>query len=335
MDNQISPVITFSDSAEDEARQVIAQLRLSWLLERVGKGEQLTDEDIADMQNLILMVADLLDTNLPDIYIANPLLTLQLASRDINLSRILRERGLFRLFRLTNTNTADGIPIYMTIISPYTGNSFSTQEEFLGWFCMDAHVSRSLVFQRMGIIKRLLNLGMGLDRAYQIVVSKPSVVRDILKLVAGWGDNEIIDLDPNTVLRITEHVSPDKVDDITPLIDAARDDPQKIQELSDAFKPIIVSLLDEVASHPSATDASDLVRHDILARPEIRYRIDPASQAILVDVLHKKNDPMGVEYISEIVTIPFVPDTPDIVPAVVMEDLLRRLPIRNRQYLDN
>jgi hypothetical protein len=88
----------------------------------------------------------------------------------------------------------------------------------------------------------------------------------------------------------------------------------------------------EVAEHPSVRDAMDFVRHDIAARPEIGYRWDNERDELVIELLRKAQDPHGVEYISDVLTIRMIPDPA--MPSEVRRDLTTRLPVKNREVLD-
>src|SRR5512143_438470 len=97
-----SQIVPFTGSAEEELQRLYEELQISDVVSALRSG------DIPnDLQTLVVPLAttilDLFGTGTPTIGL-DPISTLKSASRDINLSRILRERGLFRLFRLLNTN---------------------------------------------------------------------------------------------------------------------------------------------------------------------------------------------------------------------------------------
>jgi hypothetical protein len=100
-----------------------------------------------NLQQLLIIIADLFHTSLP---ILEKELEDNLASTnlEITLSRLFRERALFRFFQVVHKrvkvmvgSVVENIPEYMTKKNPNTGTPFQRQEEFIGWFCEVAHVS--------------------------------------------------------------------------------------------------------------------------------------------------------------------------------------------------
>jgi hypothetical protein len=343
--------IRFTDSAEEEVGLLIKELELSALVGYILKHD-LPPELKGTLVQLIQVVTDLFSTELPELS-DDPETTLRVVSRDINLSRILRERSIFRLYRLlhektwvdaftgavidspTHSQDAVAISIYQTFRNPNTGAPFATQEEFIGWLCESAHITRALIFQRMAAIDRLTNaLGFSLQEAYRIILSKPSVIQQTLRDLARWDkQGGLEDVDPAVAMHIARRVAPERVDDLRSLAEQAGEIPEARELLKEAVRPMIASILSEVAAHDRAKDAMDWIKHDILMRPEITYAWDEESNVLMV-VYHSRNvDPQtGEEYTSPPLSIPFVPDILDL-PREVKADLVRRLPIRNRNEL--
>jgi hypothetical protein len=352
--------ITFHESAEDEARQLIQELRVKPMLEALNRGD-LTMKERLELQSILVLVADIFN---PDITATDtdPQVNLQVASRDINLGRLLKERGLARLFKLVRQKVPiDGtsgkalsvesakkltkleyeklifLPAFQTLISPDTGSPFGTQEEFLGWVCKEAHIARSLVFLRLATYEKLLGLDIPLEQAFSIVISKPYAIREILDLIADWDHGEIIDVDPEKVVLVAQKVGVgNTIDEISELANAIYNDPddENIKDdLINAFKPVAAHLIYEAAANPSASDALDFVRHDLLDKPEVRYRWDENASALLVDYVVKEIDETGMTIESNIETTTFAPRGIYTVRQEIIDDLLRRLPIKNRHLL--
>ncbi len=197
-----SEVIRFTESAEEELKRLYDELQISDVVDALRNGNM--PEDIqALVVPLTTTILDLFGTGTPNIGI-DPINTLKQASRDINLSRILRERGLFRLFRLLNTNDEHNVPIYQSLTDPISGCYFNRREDLIGWFCSSAKVSRSVVFMRLATIEKLLGLGFELDAAYQTILTKPYAIRETLNEIAEWHHNELDYVDPEIAIRLAE-----------------------------------------------------------------------------------------------------------------------------------
>jgi hypothetical protein len=290
------------------------------------------------LQTLVVPLAttilDLFGTGTPGIGI-DPISTLKSASRDINLSRILRERGLFRLFRLLNTNDEHNVPIYQTLTNPDDGSYFERREDMIGWFCKSAKVSRSVVFMRMATIEKLLGLGYELDDCYKTILTKPYAIRETLNEIAEWQHNELEYVDPEIALRLAEKYYDDaKREKIGQLVEtiadpkrekAERDQAQ--DELTDAMRPAISKLVDEVAAHQDTKDAMDFVRADIAGKPEISFSWDYERDELVCEVI-VKGKKAGTEYIKDILTIRLAAD--QLMPVELRDELVTRLPIKNR-----
>ena len=345
-----SAIIRFTESAEEELSILAKEMRLSKLVENLTPQSQIPEDLKDDLRHLLVTLSDLFSTSLPPLE-DSPLETLRLASRDINLSRVLRERGLMRVYRLLNEKVevveADPftstpmkalVPLFMTQANPDDGTKFLRREDFIGWFCAEAKVPRSLVFMRMATIDKLLTLGFTLDDAYSTILMKPSAIRDTLNLVGTWDKGELVDVRPEVATRLAERMLPDQVEQVQQLVDVVTNEnadeeeqEEARQRLNETLKPAVTQLVKEVASHPNAKDAMDFVRHDIVGKPEIAYRWDYDSNTLEVTMVRKSIDPKGTEYISEVVTTHLIPD-PAITPEM-RQDLVTRLPVRNREIL--
>jgi hypothetical protein len=329
--------VHFTENAAEEVTTLVKEMHLV----PIAKYIQQTDQPLPDeLKNSLIMlletISDLFSVELPGID-SDPESALRTISRDINLARILRERGLFRLYRLINSKNKDRVPLFMTMENPTTGSPFSRQEEFIGWFCSEAHVTRSMVFMRMATIDRLLELNFDLEKAFQIVVSKPSVIRDTLLMVADWEKGgEIRTVNPDVVMRLAEKLTPENLLQLAPVAEAARNDPSDQdaqEELNEAAKPVLAALMNEVADHERSKDAMDWVKFDLLMKSEINYKWDDETDSLMIELVRRSVDPKtGEEFMEYPVTVPFVPDVTEL-PSEIKADLLKRLPIKNRSML--
>jgi hypothetical protein len=301
--------INFHDSVEEEIRQLQAELRIGQIIEELGQDQPISSNTRQELQALLYFISDIFSPDLPAIHI-DPQITLLVANRDMKLALLLRERGLFRLFRLLIQENEQGVPIIKTIISPYTGDVFRSQEEFLEWFRKEAGVPRSLVFERIGTIKKLLNLGLSLEQAYQINIARPHTVTKVLNQIALWADHEMVDVNNDVARRVVQTTQPDSAEKFLELLSKSEEDLDALDDVIIAYRPAVIKLLEEVAAHRSSGDAMDFVQHDVLKKPEIRYRIDPTTKSLLVDIVLKQIDPEGIEYIAKVETIEYAPQSP-------------------------
>jgi len=333
--------VRFTDTAEQEVAALVEEMKLIPLVDYVRKSkedETLPPELSKLLTSMVNVLKDIFSIDLPDI--SDPETTLRTISRDINLSRILRERGLFRLHRLVNSTDEHGIPLFMSLNNPIFGHPFAKQEEFIGWFCEEAHVSRGTVFMRMAAIDRTLALGFTLPEAFNLILRKPFIIGETLHLLAEhdvvkWDGNQISDIDPDKVLKLAQQVNPQAAEDIRPLVDMAYEDEGALNKLKDAVKPILASLLTEVSLHERSKEALAHVKHEVLSIPEISYSWEKDGDYLVVELQRKEIDPeTGEEEVTQPIVVPFIPDVA-MLPAEVKADLLRRLPIKNRLYLDN
>lgn len=319
--------LSFTDSAQDEISKIVQELQLVPLADALHKGKNLPENIKGTLEEMFALLVDLFSDQLPLPY-QDPEKTLRAVSRDINLSRILRERGVFRMYGLLNQKDEHGLPTYVSLINPIVGHPFATQEEFIGWFCDEAHIARSLLFQRIRLIDRLIELGISLEEAFNLVLQRPYVVDETVAGIGTWNKGELVGIEPEIALQLAKKFAPDQLDEITGMIDS-EDQPG----LTGIMKPVIVDLLKEVAAHERTKDALKWVRHDLLLKPEIYYSWDSETGALVVELHQTSIDPItGDEAIQPPVIIPFIADTTHL-PDEIVKDLIRRLPIKNRDSL--
>lgn len=344
---QINTLIRFTDSAQEEASVLMKEMDFAGVADMLRKGNAIPEEYLERVQSMFLTVADMFDSGLPSLG-DDPMETMRQASRDFNMSRLLKERGLARVYRLLNTGShlkdavtgeIDIVPMYTLLNNPETNEPFSRREDFIIWFCSSAHISRSLVFPRMSTYDRLLSLGFSLEEAYTIILGKPSAIRKVLLLMGVWQHGELVDVAPEIAKRIVEKIAPEKTEQLESVIQRISTAVEKgnfsAQEEARAdyiqmIKPVMAQAIQEVANHQNTRDAVDFVQHDLVGQPEIKYRWDFERDCLEVEVVRKSIDPRGNEFISDILVIPFIPDVP-VVPQELREDLFNRLPLRNRE----
>lgn len=298
-------------------------------------------QDDGDVNNraAAAVLVELFGDGLPSVE-ADPVEALRLASRDFKLGRLLKERGVFRLFMVTKLTDASGMPFYRTQINPDTQTFFSSQEEFIGWFCSEAGVTRVTIFTRIATIERLLWLGMSLEEAYNTLLRKPHAIREALKIVADWDGEEIVGMTPEIAATLAERVLPaDTVATVRTLAavsnDESEDDDDRAaaqDKLNSILKPALAGLVQEVAAHESTRDALDFIRHDIAGKPEIKYRWDYQRDEMVCEVISKRKDHAGTEYIDQVLTVRLIADP--VLPDALRADLIKRLPIVNRNILE-
>lgn len=341
--------VHFTENPEQEAALLGQELRLARVVEHI-RNENTIPEDVKDdLKQLLVVVADLFNTSVPMIS-GTMEENLRLVSRDINLSRILRERALFRFFQLVEDRVVEEvpdpfgggamieeeIPVFMTRTNPNTGSPFRTQEEFVGLFCEEASVSRTLVFQRLSAIRKALGVGLDLEEAFDIIIRNPSGIQKVLNLVAKWEKGEMVEVDPFVAGRIAETYLMDEgeVDEIKDLAGKVGDDPSLMGDLFDRLKGPIKNLMTEVSLHERPSDAIDLVKYDILAKPEITWYWDEELECPVARVVEHQIDAEGHTYTAGVTEVPFRPDVPRL-PRAVKEDLLKRLPFKNKIYIQD
>ena len=326
-----SQVIQFTGTAEEELQRLHDELQISDVVSALRSGDMPND-----LQALVVPLAttilDLFGTGTPTIG-ADPILALKSASRDINLSRILRERGLFRLFRLLNTNDSHNVPLYQTLTNPDTGEPFDRREDMIGWFCKSAKVSRSVVFMRLSTIEKLLGLGFDEDQCYATIITKPYAIRETLNEIAEWSNGKLDFVDTDIALRLAEkYLDTREQERVKVLVDTINDEHAvdrdgAEEELIQRMCPAISKLVQDVAAHEDTKDAMEFVRADIAGKPEINYSWDYERDELVCEIIvkGKKN---GSEYIKDIVTVRMLPD--QLMPRELRSDITTRMPIKNR-----
>jgi len=326
--------ITFSETAEQEINSLVTELRLVPIASAMQRGA-IPDDLRVHLGSMLSVLMDMFSNDLPDVG-NNTEDTIRASSRDIHLASILRERGIFRFYRLTNQVSEMGIPLYMDIANPNTGSPFATQEEFVGWFCGDSHISRAILFQRISTIDRMIALGFTLDAAFKLILAHPYAMQESIREIANWGKgahrSDIISVNPDVAVAAAKRVAYDGLDEIEELAERVRADPDDTGAMTDlvsASKPVFAKVMEEVSDLERAKDAMDFIRYDILATPEINYSWDPDTDILTVELLRREISPSGESHMARPVVIPFVPDTVAL-PPEIRDDLLKRLPIKNR-----
>jgi len=338
----------FTETAQEEVDRLVMELGLVPLAQTIQQNRDNLPKELQDgVGQLLSIILDMFSAEIP-MPNGDPEDTLRVVSREINLGRLLKERGIFRFYNLldqevffdpetgeqvtSNWPDAVSLSLCQTLNNPITGQPFSNDTEFIGWFCEEAHVSRSLLFRRIMAIRRMVHtLGFGIEEAFNIMVSKPYAIEETIRMVADWDKEHLKNIDPDVLIEIAKRVRPGSDTDYDKLAAEAGQDPDSLEFLISQSKPILADLLREVADHERSKDAMDTVRHDILHIPEISYRWDPEGDFLVATIITKSISDDGDEYIKEIVHVPFIPDLVSPLPREVRDDLIKRLPIKNRE----
>lgn len=338
--------IRFTETAQEEIDGLVHELGLIPLAQALGDNRaNLPDEVQEGVGQLLTIILDMFSADMPDA-LSDPEHTLKTVSREINLGRLLKERGIFRFYRLLETEVyfdaetgesvdkehprAVPISLSQTLNNPTTGAPFAHDNDFIGWFCAEAHVARGLLFRRIMAIRRMVNtLDFSLEEAFNIMVSKPFAIEETIRMIAEWDKDKLVGMDPQVLLKVASKVDPQTVEEYQMLAD----NPEGQDELMSHAPGLIAGLLQEVAQHERAKDALDTVRHDIVGLPEISYTWVQEGNYLMATIIVKSTTDEGDEVISDMEYVPFVPDVANLHPAI-KADLLKRLPIKNRQDLD-
>ena len=341
--------LSFTDTAEEEIDRLVLELGLVPLAQALNANMANLPPELKDsIEKVLFVILDMFSADIPNIA-GDPEETLRVVSREINLGRLLKERGIFRFYRLLeqtvyyHPDTGEAsysekegyVPVSLcqTINNPATGQPFAHDNEFIGWFCEEAHVSRSLLFRRIMAIRRMINtLGFDLEESFNILVSKPFAIEETIRMIADWDKDGLANIDPDVVVAIAKKVQPSQAEEWQLLADRAGEDPEALEYLIENSKPVIADLLREVADHQRSKDAMDTVRHDILKIPELSYRWDEDGDFLVVSVVVKEISEDGTDWVKEINHVPFIPDTVSL-PSEIRNDLIKRLPIKNRHEL--
>jgi hypothetical protein len=350
--NELS--ITFTENPEQEVLRLGNELKLKNIVEQLNSGKALSETFKEDIKDLLWIITDLFTTSLP-ILDSSPEETLRKASRDVNLSRLLRERGMARLYLLSQSKKTIEVydeqnqlvqnikvNVFQTIKDPYSGDPFKTQQDFLAWFCKDAKVSRALVFIRFGTYLKLTTaLGYTLEEAFNIIITKPTVIKDALEGIGQWEKGRLLGINPDIAKNLVHNILP-VGDELREQIECLADDVidahnrgdeeeeyRLADELANMSVPAIRKLIEELATHESVRDATKLVKNDILKSPEIGYWWDDYLVGIKVELIVKGVDENGTERINDIYTVTLLPDSKEKLPEEIVKDLSKRLSIRN------
>lgn len=325
--------IHFPDSPEKELEQLQNGFNIYSAIEALENNSSSIPKDLKTMVvNTLIGVLDLLDiTTLPDM-LEDVESTILSIGRDISMSRVLRERGIFRLHRLTRTVDENGLPLFASLDNPETGEYFHNQKAFLKWFCDTAKVSRSLIFMRMATIERLYTLGYDMKSTFKLMLTKPSIIRKALNNVGTWNGGNLVHVKEDTARLLVGKLIPDSTDDFE---EAVLDgDSEKFMEIA---KNAIHVLVQDVATHERSREAMKMVLHDILEHPELDYKWDDDGDCFTVRMYAYAIDERGNKYVDPMATVrvTFIPDITEDLDTTVKRDILERLPFTNkRQALD-
>lgn len=327
-----SLIVPFTERTTDELKGIIDSLNIVGVV-NIAKESDVENKEI--MVNLLTVILDLFSVDLPE---ANGKSeeVMKLVSRDIAMGKWFRERGLFRFFKLLKTTVNDR-PFWSYYSNPETLETFSSRDEFIGWFCSAAKVPRSLIFQRMATIERLFEVGFDEEHAYELLQTYPSAVTESARSLVEWTPktNTIESINPVVVAQLANRYDREQYDGLVSLARHAVDNPEKTEELVKEVKPLIKKALEELGQAERARDAVSWIKNDMLLQPEITYVWDTELDTLVIIYSPREMNLQTGEVIEHpTVKIPLVPDIKDHWPLEVKKDIIKRLPVTNKAYLD-
>lgn len=332
MDENSLMKLTFLDDPEQELVRISQELGLAKAIQllETGSTKGLSKEDSVNILEVIQQVESLFSVTVPRDE-DNVIDSLSNIAKQYHWSKLLREKALVALFRLIHLKVANsGIPLVATLLHPDTGTPFD-ETSFTFWFCKQAAITSTTAFQRMSAYRKMLGIGYSLEEAFRLVITKPYLIQDTLNNLAKYDAlGRITNVNPAVATSVSQRLGGDNTEEIQKIAaeTAANNTPSNQAKLIEAYTPMLRKAVEEVAAHPSPRDAATFVTSDLLGKPGIFYTIEHGG-VLVVTIVTKTID--GANDIEETHRIPFIPKTNDGVPVAIIEDLLERLPIRNRR----
>lgn len=334
------PIVNdFTEDALEEYHKLTNELSLTDLAEKLEAGEQISEDEQTQLASIVVFFNDMVYPGAPKL-LDTVQDNIESASQMLNLSRLIREKGLARFYNLVRSRNDEGELLYKTVVDQNTGELFDKQEDFIKWFCFEAKVSRALVFQRLRAYERLAALGHGLDSSFKTILRNPASVQKALKLVGEWDKDKLIDVPVDTARKLADKYldgeQQDRLLRLADKIDSGDFGAEDFDDYLEATLPAIAGIVEEVATSNSVKETMDFVTHDLLGNPEVQYYWDKEGQSLEVRIVRTFIDQQGNSGVGESIEVTFVPDLVGIgdLPKEILEDLFKRLPIKNRKVVE-
>jgi len=310
-----------------EYPDVVAALLTDTGLVTAFEGEIGTED--ARLGAIITSISNLFSLDEPTIGV-DPMQELRTIARDTQLGNIIKERALYRLYLLVRGTKIGlgGMPVPLWHgIQDDNGEPLLTQEDFIGWFTSKSGLSRASTFRRIRVYQRLAEFGIQGKEAWLRVLHMPGVTQEILKEVAVWERNAFIGVDEKVALGVAGKVLPGQ----KPMLEALFATNQPVEAVKDAFAPVIRALLDGIKDYPSAKDALNYIRTDVLGTAYVSYRWIDDEQAIGIRVHTPVIEDGELVEERHYETVLYLDDANP--PKALTDDLFKRLPIVNKHEL--
>jgi len=305
---------------------------ITGFLEDIGIVQEVGNEKGTDEQKLRAIVSalgSLFSMQVPTIG-NDPMQTLREIARDTKLANIARERAFYKLYLLTRRTkeleTGVTVPMWYGITNDEE-EVLGTQEDFIGWFTSKSGLGRASTFRRLRVYQRLEEFGIDGQSAWLKVLQMPNAMQELTSIIANWNRNQFTGADRQIALGIAEYVMPEQ----KPLLEQAFQDNQDTQTIKELYSPVVRAFINEVTTYQTAKSALEHVKVDILGSASVSYRWSPDEDTILATIIVPtiENGELVSESLREIAIFVDDPEPPD----ALMQDLFKRLPIRNRHEL--
>lgn len=328
----------FAESGDEEASRIIAPATLNSIHAKLAGQMTLNPEESLKVAALMEVMVSLFSTDLPTL-IGDVQEELSKSSQEINLGRFLREKAIVRIYMLTRHTADNGEPLYTQMKHPDTGEIFTSQEDFLGWWCAAASVSRALIFQRLATYRRLEDIGFTLEESYEVMKQRPSVITESLRELCVWDKTSLVKFPEavasNLARNIPDESAKHKAEALIKKESGEGLSFKEQKELNELLRPPLKELVEDVAFfYESSRDAIKEVKYGITGKPEIKFSWDVFSNSLIVTLQYVSVEEDGTKKFLPEERVVFVPDTyENMVPNAIIEVMEKKLSITNKGEL--
>ena len=210
----------------------------------------------------------------------------------------LRERGMFRLWRMKKSQT------YLGIVDENAENGipiFGVFEDFVKYFCNVVDVSRAKIFDRIRTYSQLEWLEFTHQEMLSMMSVRPGLYSRALKKIFNWDAQE----NEPTSLKTDFFGDPTEPDEA---------------------RPAIKEFVEELSLHDSVSGAMEMLEKDILGRPDVFMFFLDGDLVVRFDEGFITEE--GVEIVEDVGEAIFEGTVE--LPSWVSEELERRYKIKTR-----
>ena len=277
MSDKINQIVPLNEHTHLRAA-LLQHLKIINLAELAQRGD-LPEDAKKELVEAVYALSELFSDEMP-LKPDDPFDDVIKAALALGASQLLKESGIFRLYRFARTKDENGVPLYAQFETD-DGKQVTTLNEFVSWYAVKAHTSRSLILRRFSLFDRLAYLGFSDEEIFQKALKFPTTLGNLLDNAFEWDSKakEIVSVKEPAFNMVSSLVSEQAESEArTALIEG------RLEDAIPIFSEAVDTMIEHVNAHESVKDAVKYAKEAVFFNRSTSFHFDPAIKAFVMTI---------------------------------------------------